>query len=46
MGKRRSEKRRKARSLFDDSISKKLYTYEQYADIFVPNIRLISSQAC
>ena len=34
MGKRRSEKRRKARSLFDDSIFKNLYTYEQYADLF------------
>ena len=34
MGKRRSEKRRKARSLFDDSIFKNLYTFEQYADLF------------
>lgn len=34
MGKRRSEKRRKARTLFDDSIFKNLYTYEQYADLF------------
>lgn len=34
MGKRRSEKRRKARTLFDDSIFKNLYTFEQYADLF------------
>ena len=34
MGKRRSEKRRKSRTLFDDSIFKNLYTYEQYADLF------------
>lgn len=34
MGKRRSEKRWKARTLFDDSIFKNLYTYEQYADLF------------
>ena len=34
MGKRRSEKRRKARTLFDDSIFKNLYTYNQYADLF------------
>ena len=34
MGKRRSEKRRKARSFFDDSIFKNLYTFEQYADLF------------
>lgn len=34
MGKRRSKKRRKARTLFDDSIFKNLYTYEQYADLF------------
>lgn len=34
MGKRRSEKRRKARTFFDDSIFKNLYTYEQYADLF------------
>lgn len=34
MGKRRSEKRRKARTLFDDSIFKNLYTYDQYADLF------------
>lgn len=34
MGKRRSERRRKARTPFDDSIFKNLYTYEQYADLF------------
>ena len=34
MGKRRSERRRKARTLFNDSIFKNLYTYEQYADLF------------
>lgn len=34
MGKRRSERRRKARTLFDDSIFKNLYTYDQYADLF------------
>lgn len=34
MGKRRSERRQKARTLFDDSIFKNLYTYEQYADLF------------
>lgn len=34
MGKLRSERRRKARTLFDDSIFKNLYTYEQYADLF------------
>ena len=34
MGKRRSEKRRKERTLFGDSIFKNLYTYEQYADLF------------
>lgn len=34
MGKRRSEKRRKARSNFSDSLFKNLYTFEQYADLF------------
>lgn len=34
MGKRRSDKRRKARTLFDDSIFKNLYTFEQYFDLF------------
>lgn len=34
MGKCRTEKRKKARSLFDDSIFKNLYTFEQYFDLF------------